>query len=295
MASEEGGIGSAPVDKPIANAPGDAPRGTSEVPIIKAGERAICTFVHAQAGVLLEVVLEEEVAEFLLRQRFLKDTLGRPAVVRNGLQPIRRIETNVGPVAVRIPKLRSRIEHSAVFRSSIVRPYLRRSRVTVPGAPLQFLRGLAKVDMHACLTALFGPEGTALPGHVALRAAQRWRSTCASALDGPLGNLGCDALWLASLDCAQFAPTTDKMMMAIGLDPTYDEKLFAMTEHERIGMETWRDMLCALRHRGMPRPGRIVVGERDAAVVTRALAWVFPGIHWQAAYTKNDVTPTGVR
>ena len=52
---------------------------------------------------------------------------GRRAVVRNGYLPEREILTGVGPVSVKMPKLRSRGEEPVVFRSSLVLPYVRTS------------------------------------------------------------------------------------------------------------------------------------------------------------------------
>ncbi len=53
---------------------------------------------------------------------------GKAAVVRNGYLPERDIQTGIGPVRVRIPKVRSRTGEPATFRSALVPPYVRKTR-----------------------------------------------------------------------------------------------------------------------------------------------------------------------
>ena len=52
--------------------------------------------------------LEFEVSELLSTLSERQDEAGRAAVVRNGYQPERDIQTGIGPVTVRVPKIRSR-------------------------------------------------------------------------------------------------------------------------------------------------------------------------------------------
>ena len=75
---------------------------------------------------LIAQAVQAELEEFLFRFAGQRDELGRTAVVRNGYQPERSILTGIGPVSVRVPKVRSRGERAAVFRSALVPPYVRR-------------------------------------------------------------------------------------------------------------------------------------------------------------------------
>ncbi|MFT5273689.1 MAG: putative transposase, partial [Saprospiraceae bacterium] len=53
---------------------------------------------------------------------------GRAGVVRNGYLPERELHTGIGPVKVRIPKVRSRTGVPITFRSALVPPYVRKTR-----------------------------------------------------------------------------------------------------------------------------------------------------------------------
>ncbi|MEY4717441.1 MAG: hypothetical protein RL563_59, partial [Pseudomonadota bacterium] len=45
---------------------------------------------------------------------------GRAAVIRNGYQAERQIQTGIGPVSVRVPKVRAKDGQSATFLSALV-------------------------------------------------------------------------------------------------------------------------------------------------------------------------------
>jgi len=53
---------------------------------------------------------------------------GKAAVVRNGSLPDRELQTGVGPVTVRIPKVRSKTGDQVIFRSALVPPYVRKTK-----------------------------------------------------------------------------------------------------------------------------------------------------------------------
>src|SRR5690625_2161333 len=77
---------------------------------------------------LIQRAVEAELSEFLatFQERRLDD--GRAAVVRNGYQPERAIQTGIGPVTVQVPKVRAKDGRPVTFRSALVPPYVRKTR-----------------------------------------------------------------------------------------------------------------------------------------------------------------------
>jgi putative transposase len=51
----------------------------------------------------------------------LRTDVGHAAVVRNGHHPARPFQTGIGPVSVRIPKVRSKDGTPVTFRSALLR------------------------------------------------------------------------------------------------------------------------------------------------------------------------------
>jgi hypothetical protein len=81
---------------------------------------------------MLMQAIEAEVETFLAAHAGLVDEQGRRRVVRNGHAPERQLQTGIGPVAVRRPKVRDRgaaADGEPIrFTSAILPPYLRRTR-----------------------------------------------------------------------------------------------------------------------------------------------------------------------
>ena len=69
---------------------------------------ALTEVLRRGAKELLQQAVEVEVAEALAQYAILKDEQGWQRVVRNGYLPERSIQTGLGEVAVRAPRVRDR-------------------------------------------------------------------------------------------------------------------------------------------------------------------------------------------
>jgi len=58
------------------------------------------------ARLLLQQAIEDEVTEYLESMEDMKDPEGRKKCVRNGYLPERQIQTGVGPIQVKQPRVR---------------------------------------------------------------------------------------------------------------------------------------------------------------------------------------------
>lgn len=103
-----------------------------------------------------------------------RDEHGHSAVIRNGLQPRRELLTGLRPVAVRVPKTRSRTAEPAVFRSTLVPPYVRRAKSMEAALPWLYLHDVSTGDMREALAVLVGPDAKGLSAPAIARLKQRW-------------------------------------------------------------------------------------------------------------------------
>lgn len=106
--------------------------------------------LRSGARELLQQAVEAEVAEFVERHRELKDERARQRVVRNGYQPERTIQTGIGDVAVKAPRVRDRADELK-FSSQILPAYLRRTRSVEELLPWLYLKGLSTGDFSTAL------------------------------------------------------------------------------------------------------------------------------------------------
>lgn len=102
----------------------------------------------AGARQLLQQAIEAEVQELLAEHsdRRLED--GRTGVVRNGHLPEREIQTGIGPVTVRIPKVRAKTGEPITFRSALVPPYVRKTQSLEAALPLLYLKGVSTGESY---------------------------------------------------------------------------------------------------------------------------------------------------
>jgi transposase-like protein len=99
--------------------------------------------IREGARKLIAEGLEAEVGELLATLSARRDAAGRAAVVRNGYQPERGIQTGIGPVTVKVPKVRSRDGKPVSFRSALVPPYVRKSASLQAALPWLYLKGIS--------------------------------------------------------------------------------------------------------------------------------------------------------
>lgn len=77
---------------------------------------------------LLAQAVESEITNLLENNRSLTTENGKQAIVRNGYLPERTIQTGLGDIDVKIPKVRDRTGSGLKFNLSLVPPYLKELR-----------------------------------------------------------------------------------------------------------------------------------------------------------------------
>ena len=123
---------------------------------------------------LIAQAVEAEVQGLLGQYRDRQTADGRAAVVRNGYHPERQVQTGLGPVSVRIPKVRSRTGEPVTFRSALVPPYVRKSRSLEAALPWLYLKGVSTGEMAEALKVLVGPDAAGLSASTVARLKKVW-------------------------------------------------------------------------------------------------------------------------
>jgi putative transposase len=242
-------------------------------------ESSLCAFLRDQAHCLLHLAIGAEVEFFLARHCTMTASDGKSAVVRNGYQPERQFLTHLGPIHVRIPKVRSRVERQAVFRSALVRPYMRRARADHAGAAGRFLRGLSSGNAYEAMLALVGPEVTAMPAPVMARLQHRWCAEHGAWLTGSLADVTYTSLWIEGLSCDVERPgAVESAMLAVGVDAATSRRLLAVAHDVCETAQSWATLLVGLHGRGLPAPQRLRLGQGVSSSVAEAVAMVYPEI-----------------
>ena len=85
-------------------------------------------FLRKGARELLQVAVKAERDAFLGQFAARRTSDGRAAVVRSGYLPERAVQTGIGPVTVKAPKVRAEDGKPVTFRSALVPPYVRKAK-----------------------------------------------------------------------------------------------------------------------------------------------------------------------
>ncbi len=134
--------------------------------------------LRAGARQLLAQAVEAEVEDHIAAHADLTDAEGRRRIVRHGYLPEREIQTGIGAVRVKAPRVRDR-DPAAVggrigFTSAILPRYLRRSRSMDALLPWLYLKGISSGDFGEALAALLGPDAPGLAASTISRLKALW-------------------------------------------------------------------------------------------------------------------------
>ena len=95
---------------------------------------------------LISQAVESALLTLLDEHQGLRLLDGRQALVRNGYLPERTIQTGLGDVAVKVPKVRDRSGSGICFHSALLPPYLKRAKSVEELLPWLYLKGISTGD-----------------------------------------------------------------------------------------------------------------------------------------------------
>ena len=200
---------------------------------------------------MLMQAIEAEVEAFLAAHAGLVDAHGRRRLVRNGHAPERQIQTGIGPLEVRRPKLRDRGvagEEPIRFTSAILPAYLRRTRNIEELLPWLYLKGVSTGQFAEALTALLGPEAPGLSATTVRRLTEGWQEEHARWQKRDLSARRYVYLWA---DGVYFTPRLEHerqcLLVLIGADASGRKELLAIEDGFRESAQSWRELLLRLR------------------------------------------------
>ena len=118
--------------------------------------------------------VEAELLELLAEHSERRTEAGKAGVVRNGYLPERELQTGLGPVTVKIPKVRAKTGEPVTFRSALVPPYVRKTKSLEAALPWLYLKGVSSGEMGEALKVLVGADAQGLSASTVTRLKQVW-------------------------------------------------------------------------------------------------------------------------
>lgn len=122
---------------------------------------------------MLQAAIENEIAEYIERFKYEKDSANRRLVVRNGSLPARAIVTGIGPLRVQQPRVLDRREGES-FTSNILPRYMRRVASIDALIPALYLKGISTGDFSRALKSILGKNAAGLSATNIVRLKKLW-------------------------------------------------------------------------------------------------------------------------
>ena len=214
---------------------------------------------------LLAQAVEAEVSAFIEHYEHLVDERGHRRVVRNGYLPERAVQTGIGAVEVKVPRVHDRTgkdDERIRFHSKLLPPYLRKSRSIEALIPWLYLKGISTGDFADALQALLGPGAVGLSQPTISRLKQIWKTEYDQWQRRDLTGKPYAYFWVDGV-YANVRLDQDKqcLLVIIGATKEGRKELVALCDGYRESAASWREVLLDLKQRGLVIGPNLAVGD----------------------------------
>ncbi|MFN2151857.1 MAG: IS256 family transposase [Anaerolineales bacterium] len=235
---------------------------------------------------LLAQALETEIELFLNQYKELTDDLGRQRMVRNGYRPEREIQSGIGPVSVKAPRVRDRHADPSKrirFSSSILPPYLRKTKSMEELIPWLYLKGVSTGDFSEALAALVGPKAPGLSSATISRLKAVWQKELDQWQRRDLSDKRYVYFWADGIYCNVRMDDKQCLLVIIGATQDGHKELIAIEGGFRESELSWKQLLLNLKGRGLKSGPELAIGD-GALGFWKALSKVYDGTRWQRCW-----------
>ena len=193
-------------------------------------------------------------------------TGARRRIVRNGHLPERLIQTGIGPVDVRQPRVRDRRAGEGAgairFTSAILPRYLRRTKSLEDLLPWLYLRGISSGDFSEALAALLGAQAPGLSASTIGRLKEVWQDEMERWQRRDLSAKRYVYFWVDGIYFgARLEEEKQCILVIIGATDHGTKELIAITDGYRESEQSWREVLLDLKRRGLGIGPELVTGD----------------------------------
>ena len=233
---------------------------------------------------LIGEAVEAELQVLLQQYAELKNDQGCRQVVRNGYLPEREIQTGIGPVKVKVPKVRDKSGQGIKFNSTLLPPYLRKTRAIEEVLPWLYLKGISTGDFQEALQALLGSEAKGLSSSTISRLKVSWENEHESWSRRTFNGKRYVYIWA---DGVYFNIRSDDnkqcILVVIGVTEHGRKEFIAIEDGYRESEQSWTELLLRIKAQGLIHPPELAVGD-GALGFWKALQKVFPKTRHQRCW-----------
>ena len=205
---------------------------------------------------LIRAALEAEIQTFIKQYKQMADGQGGQRIVRNGYLPEREIQTGIGQVPVKVPRIRDRHPESQDgrigFTSSIIPPYLRKTKSIETLLPWLYLKGVSAGDFTDALAALLGKDAPGLSATTISRLKMIWKGEYKQWLQRDLSDKQYVYFWADGIYCNVRLDDKQCLLVIIGATEDGHKELVALEGGFRESEQSWLELLVDLVNHPYP-------------------------------------------
>jgi transposase-like protein len=243
--------------------------------------------LRAGARRLIAQAVEAEFETFLASHAELVLPDGRQRVVRHGHDPVRAIQTGIGPIEVEKPKARDRGASEGArirFTSNILPKWARRTKSLDALLPVLYLRGISAGDFQEVLASLLGKDAPNLSPAVIARLKGEWEEEYRRWQKRDLSARRYVYVWADGVYLqARMEPQAECMLVLMGATPEGRKELIGFQTGQRESTQSWKELLVDLKARGLSIAPEVATGD-GALGFWKALDEAFPATRHQRCW-----------
>jgi len=239
--------------------------------------------LRSGARQLISQAVEAELQALLDQHEGLQLADGRQAVVRNGHLPERTVQTGIGDVEVKVPKVRDRSGSGIRFNSSLLPPYLKRARSVEELLPWLYLKGISTGDFQESLAALLGEQAKGLSANTISRLKAKWLEEYSQGRRRDLKDKRYVYFWADGIHCNVRMDDKLSLLVIIGVTEHGHKELVAVEDGFRESTASWEELLLGLRERGLETAPKLAIGD-GALGFWKAITKTYPSCRHQRCW-----------
>jgi transposase-like protein len=210
---------------------------------------------------LLAQAIEAEVAEFLAGHADKFDAVGRTRLVRNGHLPERTVQTGIGAVTVKVPRVRDRVGELR-YTSSLLPPYLRRTKTMEELLPWLYLKGISTGGFSEALAALLGRDAPGLSAGTISRLKAVWQEEHAQWEKRSLAHKRYVYLWVDGIHFGvRMEEANQCILVVMGATADGKKELVALSDGFRESEQSWKELLLDMKRHGLKCDPQLAIGD----------------------------------
>ena len=248
--------------------------------------------VRKGAQSMLQHALDIEVDLFVERYQYILDDNGNRRIIRNGYNKQRKIVTGAGQIEVQTPRVDDRaliIQNEPRFKSSIIPPYLRRTKNIDELLPVLYLKGISTGNFSEALESILGKNVIGISAQNIVRLKQVWQKEYEQWTQRDLSEKEYVYWWADGVHFnVRLEHERQCILVLIGVTPEGKKEIIAVEDGFRESKESWQSLIRAIKRLGLTKAPKLAIGD-GALGFWAALQEEFPETNHQLCWVHKTV------